>query len=177
MHQVSRLWVVLAAAIATSVLAGCGFHLQRAENLPPQMARTYIQAPASVPDFTRQLSRLLSSDHTQVVNDPAQATATLVVTRVAPGQRVLSVNAEGRPREYEISLTVDFALQAKSGETLLKSQTITLTRSYSFNENDILSAGRETAMLNRALQRDVAQQVAWRLEAISQKAGSDGRAK
>ncbi len=173
MSRASSYMRLLTAGGALALLVGCGFHLQKAENLPPQMTRTYIQAPTSVPFFLKQMRRLLQSDRTRVIDDPDQATATLLITQANPGQRVLSVNAKGHPREYELSLTVTFELHDKSGSVLLNSQSITMTRSYSFNENDILSAGRETAMLNQALQRDVAQQVVWRLEAIG-KRGGDG---
>jgi outer membrane lipopolysaccharide assembly protein LptE/RlpB len=77
----------------------------------------------------------------------------------------LSVNEQGRPQEYQLVYAVTFSLQA-DGKQLLAPQTLSLTRSYRYNERDVLGSRQESQLLLRAMQQDMAQLILRRLEAI-----------
>ena len=59
------------------LIAGCGFHLQGALTVPPQLERTYIAATNRHSGFYRDLRAALEAAGVNVVDQSADATATL----------------------------------------------------------------------------------------------------
>jgi len=79
--------------------AGCGFHLQGAGTLPPELAKTYLMSVAPRSDFIASLTETLRLRGAQVLQSPDVGAAVLSVVADDSGQRVLSVTARNIPRE------------------------------------------------------------------------------
>jgi LPS-assembly lipoprotein len=79
---------------------------------------------------------------------------------------VLSVSARNTPREYEIFYAVTFALQAGT-ESLIEPEQLVVTRSYTYDETQVLGKAREERLLRRSLADDLARRVLRRIEALS----------
>jgi LPS-assembly lipoprotein len=146
------------------LLPACGFHLRQPPTLPEAMKITYVQAPNPGSELVRSLKRSIAAGAEHLTNDPSAATATLRILRDRPSNRLLSVNEQGRPQEYQLVYAVTFLLQA-DGKQLLAPQTLSLTRSYRYNERDVLGSRQESQLLLRAMQQDMAQLILRRLEA------------
>ncbi len=154
------------AALALALcLAGCGFRLEGSGTLPGQMARTYVETGEPTSEFTDSLQTELRTRGLDVVERPDEATARLIVTEDATGQRVLSVSARNIPREYEIYYAVTFALETADGR-VIDGEQLTVTRSYTFDETQVLGKAREERVLRRALADDLARRVVRRIEAL-----------
>lgn len=150
-------------------LAACGFRLEGSGTLPEQMARTYVETTEPTSEFTDSLRTELRMRGLDVVERPEQATARLIVTEDETGQRVLSVSARNIPREYEIFYVITFALETGDGR-LIDGQSLTVTRSYTFDETQVLGKSREERVLRQALAEDLARQVVRRIEALRARA-------
>ena len=148
--SLSRILTVL----AISLLAGCGFHLQSAFIMPPEMQRTYIDAVERNSQFHRELRRQLLAADVELVDPQDEATAILTITIDETDQRVLTVSARNVPTEYEVYYSVEYALI--SGEkSLLATQFVTLTRDYTYNEKMVLGKAREEELMRESMVRDL----------------------
>lgn len=149
----------LLAVCAVAVLcAGCGFQLRGAALLPEQMARVTIVADDMDSLLVQKLEQALRQAGAEVAASPLAATSTLRILADIADERVLSVSARGQPQEYELYHTVTFALTADEG-TLVEPTTMTLTRDYFFDEQDILGRREDAELLQDALAEEVARTI------------------
>ena len=152
--------------LALVLLGGCGFRLQGAPQLDPVFARTWLQVPVDQPLLKRELAEAIEVSGRAVVDSAEGATAEVRVLEASSEQRVLSVSAQGRPREYEVVYRVRFEVSA-GGKRLLAPQTLELRRDYPFDEADVLARQREAGVLLAAMQRDMARLIQRRLGALA----------
>ena len=146
-------------------VAGCGFQLRSAPNLPPEMARTYIATDDLHSLFYRRFRRALENAGAEVVESVGDATAQFSILTDDTGQRVLSVSARNVPREYEVYYTIYYTV--RSGEqVLLESQLQTLTRDYTWDETEVLGKSREEELMREAIVEDLVRTVLIQLSAL-----------
>lgn len=151
--------------LALFLLAACGFQLRGATSVPPEMARTYIAAQDQRSLFYRHLRDSLESAGVDVVDSPANATATFSIRSDIPSQRVLAVSARNVPREFEVSHTVYYSVETDDA-TLLEPRSQTLTRDYTWDETEVLGKEKEEALLREAIVEDLVRIVLIQLSAI-----------
>jgi LPS-assembly lipoprotein len=147
------------------LLAGCGFHLQGALTVPPEMERTYISAANRHSGFYRDLRAALEAAGVSVVDRSADATATLSITYDETDQRVLSVSARNVPTEYEVYYSIEYSL-ASGERALLETQTLTLTRDYTYDSTLVLGKGQEEELLREAIADDLVRIVLKQISAL-----------
>ena len=85
-------------------------------------------------------------------------------------REVLSINAQGRAREYQLRLLSTFRVVDKNGLELIAPTTLTARRDISFNESELLAKESEEAMLYRDMQSDLVRQM------VTQKVAETARA-
>ena len=155
-----------AAAAVAALAAGCGFHLQGAGTLPPSMAKTFVRTRAPHTEFLKQLTDTLRVRGAELVAAPEDAQAQLEISVDQTGQRILSVSARNIPREYEVFYSVTFSLQV-AGQNLLSDEQLTVTRSYTYDETQVLAKEAEQDILRDALAEDLARRVVRRIETLA----------
>jgi LPS-assembly lipoprotein len=136
------------------LLAGCGFQLQGALTTPAEMERTFVAASDHHSAFYRKLRTAMRDSGVQLVDNAADATATLTVSFDETDQRVLSVSARNVPTEFEVYYTIRYALDAGE-KNLLEAQTLTLTRDYTYDPTLVLGKAREEELLRQAIVDDL----------------------
>jgi LPS-assembly lipoprotein len=129
------------------------------------MARTYVDSGQPHSEFSSQLTSALRLRGAEIVSSPQQADAVLRITEDSSGQRVLSVSARNIPREYEIFYAVTFSLQVQ-GDPVIEPESLVATRSYTYDETQVLGKSAEESMLRRSLAEDLARRVVRRIEAV-----------
>lgn len=150
----SKIVSALTLIVAAGVLAGCGFHLQGALTTPAEMERTYVAAVDRHSQFYRELRAQLGTAGVNLVDSEADATATFSIFFDDTAQRVLSVSARNVPTEYEVYYTIRYSLSS-GPKNLLDSQTLTLTRDYTYDSTLVLGKGREEELLREAIVKDL----------------------
>lgn len=118
------------------------------------MQRTYIAAVDSYSQFYRELQAQLRRAGVNLVASDAAATAILSITFDDTEQRVLSVSARNVPTEYEVYYTIQYGLSS-GAKTLLDTQTLTLTRNYTYDSTLVLGKAREQELLREAIVKDL----------------------
>ncbi len=121
---------------------------------PMAMERTYISATDRHSAFYREFHASLRAAGVDVVDSPIDATATFTISYDETDQRVLSVSARNVPTEYEVYYTIQYALDTAEAN-LLETQTLTLTRDYTYDSTLVLGKAREEAQLRDAIVDDL----------------------
>lgn len=158
----ARLTCLLLAVLA---LNACGFHLQGRLPLPAALSATRVVANDDQTDFVQGLRRALISSGSKLTDLSESATGVVRIHKDEVTQKILSVSVNNIPREYEVTYTVEFSVEGMSGE-LLPSQTVSVTRDYSFDETKMLAKENEEAILREGMANDLVAIVMRRLSAI-----------
>jgi LPS-assembly lipoprotein len=152
--RICRITAGLCVAAAALALGGCGFRLVGTEPLPPSMAHPYVSLKDPYTDFSREFEHRLKSAGAVLQPSREAASAIIDVTRDQVAQRTLSVSAANIPTEYELTYTVTFSVQ-KDDKEVLPSQTISLSKDYSFNQDVELAKEHEADILRQQMARDL----------------------
>ena len=146
---------IAATALLALALDGCGFRLAGSEHLPPVLAKPYLSVKDPYTDFSREFERQLKGSGALLQPGRQDATATIEVTSDLVEQRTLSVSTRNIPTDYELRYTVTFDVKSVDNQ-ILAPQTITLSRDYSFNEDELLAKEHEADILRVQMARDLA---------------------
>ena len=109
-----RLLRPLFALILVAALTGCGFHLRGADGNTLPYKTMAIALPETA-DVRIWLERHIRGSGTEIVADPKAAEAVFQQLADNRQKSILSVNAQGRVREYRLQLTYRFRLVKRQG--------------------------------------------------------------
>ncbi len=143
----------LLPALLLVQLAACGFHLRGEVALPEWLESAYVQGEARHGEVADELRRALRRAGAEVTARPDQARAVIRIEGEQSRRRILSVGSDGRPREYELSYSLSYSLHEPAGGALARTRTVTESRSYTFDEVDVLGKSTERDQLWRELRR------------------------
>lgn len=155
-----RHWLVISSA----ALAGCGFELRQAPQLPFRSVALVGFAPTS--PLADALRLQLKASQVQLVEAPARAEAVLEALADAREKSVVASTAAGQVREVQLRAKLRFRVATPAGKLLLAADELLLTRDMSYSETSALAKAQEEALLYRAMEDDIVTQVLRRLAAI-----------
>lgn len=174
--------------LSISLLTACGFKLRGSAALPGYKL-PFATIALSLPPtsgFYALLKRNIeaSSPGTRVVSELGEADAVLTVLGDTSQKNILSLNAAGRAREYQLVRTFSFKVNANvvpgapepqvkytdvrpavAATEYIPPSTITLRRDITFSDDLVLSKESEEALLQRDMENDLVQQLMRRLAA------------
>jgi LPS-assembly lipoprotein len=156
------------------LLGGCGFHLRGTAQmeLPPLLRemRVVVQGQGQGSQLTYDPLRVAMQN---VLRNQAGVSvvergevATLVLMRERIANQVLSVNPQGKAREYQLRYEVSFQVLSADNVRLTPRQTLYLQRDYLSEPNAVLAREREEQELRETLRQDAAQQILRRLSKV-----------
>ncbi len=157
------LWRALLLTGMVAALSACGFHLRGDVQLASQLSPLYI-ADSGPYELRSEIRALLRSSNVTLVNNSKQAAAMLTIEQASPTRRVLSVDASGRAREYEVQYRVRYRISRQSAEPVVR--TIKLTRELLFDPDSVLALDYETQTLYSDMRRDAARLMLQQLQAL-----------
>lgn len=154
----------LLAGAAAAALSACGFKLRGAQTLPVETL--FLALPVNSP-LGAEITRVVrSSTNARVVTDRKEAQAIFELLGESREREVLSVNAQGRAREYQLRLLTTFRVVDPKGIEMIAPTTLTARRDISFNESELLAKESEEALLYRDMQSDLVRQMVTRLQGM-----------
>ena len=160
--------LILALALA-AVVAGCGFQLRGtlSSNLP---YKTLFIALPETADVRVWMQRYIKATGTTTVVDSAKdAEATFQQLQDSRLKTILSVNAQGRVREYRLQLDYKFRLVDAKGRELVGPNEINLSRDITYDDSTVLAKDLEESLLWRDMNNDLVNQIMRRLSLIKPK--------
>ena len=154
----------------TAMLAGCGFHLMGASPLPDGIDRMYVSYSDNYrvgdPPLVETLRQRLRERH--VLGD-SSAPARLAIDEIDNRQRIVSVSpVDGQVAEYELTTEVAFDYEV-NGATQLDNETLSVTRSYSFDNTERLGAEQEQSELLTSMHEELANLILLRVASANEK--------
>lgn len=154
------------------LVGGCGFQLRG--NLRGGGALPYQTMHIALPDNSDIriiLKRFVeSTGKTTLVNKPEDAEAIFQQLYDNREKSILSVNAQGLVREYQLRQRYGFRVVDSKGKVLVPPQEISLQRDISYDDSAVLAKGAEEALLWRDTQMDLVMQILRRIGTIKPKA-------
>ena len=151
--------------IALLFLNACGFHLASEGEFSNELDNTSIEAVSSSKDLLRLVEKNLRSNNINVVSEQ-EATAKLRILNEEIEKTVLTLDNDGKVREYELILRITFEVQRADKSSLLNQQVIELNRDFVFDKSDLLGANEEEQELYSEMRNDAAKLIIYRLQAI-----------
>ena len=155
---------ILIVSALVLLINGCGFQLRGSQTLPVE--RLYLALPVNSP-IGAEISRVVrSSTNASVVPNRTDAQAIVEVLGEQREREVLSINAQGRAREYQLRLRTTFRVIDQEGSELIAPTSLLARRDIGFNESELLAKESEEALLYRDMQSDLVRQIVNRLQGI-----------
>jgi len=163
-----RFCLTLLATSMTLGAAGCGFALRGSQKFA---FKTLFSPFAESSAVGNELKRSLESGgNVRVITDVRQIDQAEVILDVLQDQRektVVSLNASGQVREFQLRIRFRFKLRNAKGIDLIPATEIVQQRDISFNESAVLAKESEEGLLYREMQSDIIQQIMRRLAAVT----------
>lgn len=152
-NRIVTYWVM---ALLTFLLAGCGFHLRGAPDLPFQSI--YIDLPKNSSLYV-ELVRNIRAGGTSIALSAEPAEAVLQVISNSRDRKILTLNSDGRVREYSLYQHFTFTVKGKDNRIFVPPSTITLERDITYNEQSDLSKQMEVEVIYQEMQTDIVQRI------------------
>jgi LPS-assembly lipoprotein len=160
------LFIVLLAV----TLSACGFQLRGAYPLP--FSTLHIGLP-EMNELHGMIKRNVeATSPTRIVSTTKEAEASLAILHDQPQKKVLSYDAAGRVREFQLERIFTFRVTDAKGALIIAPSTIIIRRDITFSDAQVLAKEAEEAMLWRDIQTDLVQQLIRRLAAAKPAASS-----
>ena len=149
----------LAALLAASLLAGCGFQLRGQREFPFET----IAVPGVSP-LTFELRRNIAAanEKTIVTQQVTGADAVLTVLSELQEKVIIALNTQGRVTEYQLRYRVSYRVTSLKGLDFVPPTSVVLTRDITFN-NQVLAKEAEEGQLYTEMRADMVQQIIRRL--------------
>lgn len=161
---------VLLSLIAV-LLAGCGFKMQGVTPMPFDSLTTTIPQNSQFGADVRRAIRAASPNTLIIEPSAAQPVSKSVpqarLEQVAEvrNTRIVALNAQGKPEEFELTLVYTFRLVNAKNQIILPDTTLTAARSMPFDERVVQAKEGEAATLYRDMQKSLVARMMRRLTA------------
>jgi len=160
---------LLTGLLLSALLTACGFQLRGAYQLPQEMSSTYVEAPDENSDLVRALKRSLKASGVNLFAQASEEAAVLKVGNAQKSKRIVSVDSRGKAREYTLTYAVVFSVSFEKTDFEMSEQTISISRDFLFDTEDVLGNSREEAQLYTEMQQDAVRLILLRLQSKTQK--------
>jgi LPS-assembly lipoprotein len=141
------------------LLSACGFHLRGMIDIPKWLNNVALITENDDKLFLSLLKAQLEGYSIQVNPDPGQAQYWLIINQIDLQQQIVSVGASTNPRQYILTLAVEFMLQTRKGEVIKPARKIIVSRQLTVNNDRILGSNDEERILVGEMKRDAVMQM------------------
>ncbi len=151
-----------------SVVSSCGFQLRSELDLSKEISPLYLERNGAF-ELARELKLLLATNNISVTDDLGVSNSQLTLLTEDKSRRVLTVDGDGRAREYLLTYTINFAVNTggfAKKESNEKTESISLTRSLLFDTEAVLAVTNESEILYKDMQRNAARLILLKLQAF-----------
>ena len=155
-------WLCLSAIL--TCLAGCGFQLKGSDaaSSSAKLEGMTLQLISSQPrsELTREVSRALSATGLMLLKG-GDVMLTLMLQPEQFTQRNVSLTAQARAAELELTLFADFTLNQQASDPI--DARATVTRQMLNDPRNVVGKTEEIRLLREEMRRDLADQIARRV--------------
>jgi LPS-assembly lipoprotein len=154
---------------ALLLLQSCGFQLRGALDLSPDISPVYFQQNDAF-DLGRDIKSILQTNKIRISEYANTANSRLNIVNESRARRVLSVDSNGRAKEYLLRYTVQFTIKIKQQEAVAES--VSVSRSLLFDPDAVIAVDNEAEVLYKDMKHDAARLILLKLQAHSRNAAA-----
>lgn len=165
MKRHSALTIVL--LMTAALLSACGFHLRGSavhDSMP--FKSIFVVVPDSSALGIELKRNLRAGNDTIVADKQKEAQVVMEVTSEKRSKSILSINVQGRVREYTLNYELRYRVRDAKNQELIKPTALVLKRTLTFSEAHALARESEEELLYSDMQTDMVQQIMRRLAAM-----------
>lgn len=148
-------------------LSACGFHLRGNIEIPTWLSNvSIISNEGDNRELITGLRIQLQRYKVYVNPQPASAKYWLVINKSLYQKQITSIGASTNPRQYLLTLSVEYTLQERKGLPIKSPKIVEVTRPLTVNNDLILGSNEEESIIIHEMRQDAIVQI---LNRISQK--------
>lgn len=136
-------------------LSGCGFHLRGNNALTPEVRTLYLKTNNPYGLFEERLERTFNMYGLTFVDQPTAAPLTLQIINSNLSYFQTTVGSSSQATIYSVTYTVNMAILAANGKTIVPPQNIVSNAFLTLNPNQLLTSNNQIDILGQQLQIDV----------------------
>ncbi len=158
----SLLWLALACVL----LGGCGFHLRGSggtTSLPEEWFSLFLVTDNPNSELIRELRARFAANGVQWAGTPEQANFQLRIGPERFSQRNLSINAEARAAEFELTLAARFSVNDSTGAQVMEDTEARVVRQMENDPRNVVGKAEEIRILRSEMRADLSQQIMRRI--------------
>ena len=147
-------------------LAGCGFQLRGTGPgvaVPDNWKSMYLVTNNPNSEFGREVVLRFAAHGVEWQQKPADAN---YLVRLGPerfSQRNLSLNADARAAEFELTMRATFSVQDRDGKLVLPDSTATVVKQMENDPANVVGKAEEQRILKAEMRSELAQQIMRRI--------------
>lgn len=157
---------ILLLAVMAFLQLGCGFHLRGMLARPTWFRTVAINMQEAHPEFAFALKESFKTMGVLVLPDPRRADCVLVIEKEASSKNLTSVSASTTPRQYQMTYMVYYSLLKASGESIISSNAISVSRQLTVNNNRILGSDFEEMLNYKEMRKELAVKILNRMNRL-----------
>jgi len=154
-----RTRLYLFSMLCLAVLAGCGFQLRGSTEASRLSFESVCLQATEGSALERELRSAIRAQGAALSTDPKSASVTLRIVSDAQEKKVLTLNAQGQVREYNLIYRVKFDVLDKDKRKLLEPSELALQAVLSYSESQALAKELEERMTYTDLRREAVNQI------------------
>lgn len=141
--------------LVLSAISACGFHLR---GVQPGVAGLHVYVDSKTPygEFEQVLADSVRQADMVISDSTIDAGMVVQLRGERMTRRVQTVNTTGRASDYELILTIEYALAAPAAVTDSQTRKLDSRREYNFDNAELLGKAEEEALLVQEMRRDIA---------------------
>lgn len=148
-------------------LAACGFQLRGAADLPASLKTMHIQGISLRSDLGIELKQTLERNGVRIVETYEEGVALFSVKQDRLNRQVLSVGADGRANEYELTQILVVRVTDAQEGVRLEDERFEARRDYQYDPIQVLGREDEERLLRDDMNKQISQAVLRRLDALN----------
>ena len=146
------------------LLTACGFQLRGTggTSLPESWKTLHLAIDNPNGELSRELQNTFSAhDITWVAKE--EANYTLVVTPERFRQRNLSINAQARASEFELTMSTNFAVMDAQGAEMIEPSEATVVKQMENDPSNVVGKAEEVRLLKTEMRTELVQKILRRI--------------
>ena len=161
-----RRHALILCLLGSALLAGCGFQLRGTGPgvaVPDDWKSMYLVTNNPNSEFSREVMLRFAAHGVEWQADPADANYLVQLGPERFSQRNLSLNADARAAEFELTLRANFSVQDRDGKPVLPDSTATVVKQMENDPANVVGKAEEQRILKGEMRSELAQQIMRRI--------------
>lgn len=160
-----RLASTLIVLGAAALLAGCGFQLRGAggTSVPEEWRSLFLVTSNPNSEFSREVKLRFANAGIQWAEARDEANFLMVLGPERFSQRNLSLDADTRAAEFELTMRSTFSLNSAKGQSVMPDTTATVIKQMENDPQNVVGKAEEVRILKAEMRSELSQQILRRI--------------